>query len=86
MAVFLCHETEVYMVRTITEKFIDGKLVERITVEDAHQDTLTIPYQYPYPWWGIYHPYPWYTVSTTGNANTGSSATIATNENITYTN
>lgn len=41
------------MARTITEKYENGKLVERVIVEDGHIDTspyTDYPY-YPRPWW-----------------------------------
>lgn len=58
------------MTRTITEKYDkDGKLVERITVEETHEDSLTVPEWELSPWWGIlppprYHK-GWRDVSTT---------------------
>lgn len=51
------------MTRTITEKYEDGKLVERVIVEDELADPQWIPPvpiltddPWPSPWWGIIPP------------------------------
>ena len=47
---------EVNMVKTITERFDkDGKLVERVTVEEMHEEEST----WPRAWWGIIPPPKW---------------------------
>ena len=62
--------------KTITEKFIDGKLVERVTVEDAHQESQSVPSVIDTsPWWSIYPRCP----------NTGGTITTTNVKNITLT-
>lgn len=78
--------------KTITEKFIDGKLVERITVEEYQPIPEPIPIRtddpYPSPWWGIIppprNPCGWYTTTTTGDAHI-SGTSVANAKNTTYT-
>lgn len=43
------------MAKTITEKYVNNELVERVTIENAHQDTPTLPQDIS-PWWGITPP------------------------------
>lgn len=46
------------MSRQITEKYQDGKLVERIIIEDGKDPYPIIPEQiWPTPWWGIFPPW-----------------------------
>lgn len=61
------------MTKTITEKYVDGQLVERVTVEDTPEDTLTVPQEtYPwfYPWWGVIPPQRIWRGATTGETIT----------------
>lgn len=47
------------MIKTITERFDkDGKLVERITVEETKDESTTVPsFPFnPYPWHDWTHP------------------------------
>lgn len=40
------------MVKTVTERFDkDGKLVERVTVEETRDESIPAPCSPDYPWW-----------------------------------
>jgi hypothetical protein len=63
------------MARTITEKYQDGKLVERVIVEDEHTESITWPNGavWPYAWQGIIPPPAWgeYHATISGSKTVG---------------
>jgi len=75
------------MQKAVTERFDkDGKLIERITVEETKNESITTPFSPSYPWHDWLQPtvkyWPHETI-TTDNVDTGGSLVMNTGGSIT---